>query len=367
MKFFAEAICHNETACHLRHDAVNYTQRSPIGCVGLITPWNLPLYLLTWKLGPALAMGNTIVAKPSELTPLTAHLLAYLAVEAGFPAGVVNVVSGLGAEAGQALVEDPRVKMISFTGGTLTGKRVNLTCAPLFKKVSLELGGKNATIVFADCAFDRTVSEVVRSSFLNQGQICLCGSRIFVERCLYDKFVAAFVLQTKELKVGDPLSKDSFLGSLISKDHREKVESYVQLAIDEGGEILCGGGKPMGLDSGAFYLPTVVGGLSPSSRCATEEIFGPVVTIHAFDTEEEVLSYHDCVPYGLAGSVWTSDLSRGHRVAQSMDTGMVWVNCWLYRDLRVPFGGVKSSGIGKEGGWESLSAFSTSKNICIKL
>ncbi len=375
-RFFSSLLISYEETSNVSMNNLNYSQRSPIGVVGLITPWNLPLYLLTWKLAPALAMGNAAIIKPSELSPLTAHALMMVihSIEE-IPKGTVNLISGYGAEVGQAIVEHPDIRLISFTGGTLTGKRVASTAAPMFKKVSLELGGKNATIVFADCDFENTVQGVLRASFLNQGQICLCGSRIFVESSIYDKFVQALLTHVKseQWKVGNPLESSTKIGSLISRQHLEKIQSYVDLALKEGGKILCGGKQPENLlknsrfCKGAFFEPTIIADLNPeTSRVATEEIFGPVVTIHKFDTEEEVLRYHNCSCYGLAGSVWTSNISRGHRVAQQMDTGMVWVNCWLLRDLRVPFGGVKNSGIGREGGVNSFETFSEIKNICIK-
>ncbi|HEV8269206.1 MAG TPA: aldehyde dehydrogenase [Thermoanaerobaculia bacterium] len=368
-RFFAGAVRHDETACHPMEGALNYTLRSPLGVVGLITPWNLPIYLLSWKTAPALAMGNSVVAKPSELTPLTAHALAGIFAEAGAPSGVFNLVHGFGNEAGQALVDHPGVAAISFTGGTATGARVAASAAPRFKKLSLELGGKNPTVVFADCDFDSTVETTVRAGFLNQGQVCLCGSRVLVERSLYDRFVDALVERVKALRVGPPSDESSDLSSLVSRAHRDKVEGYLNLAREEGGEILCGGTRPaLGApwDSGAFLTPAVVAGLAPSCRTATEEIFGPVVTVHAFDSEDEAVAIANGVKYGLSASVFTRDLSRAHSVAARLESGMVWVNTWLLRDLRVPFGGVKESGVGREGGRYSLEFFSESRNVCIK-
>ena len=350
-------------------DATNHVLLKPVGIAGLITPWNLPLYLLSWKIAPAIVMGNTVVAKPSELTPLTANLLSETLHEINFPAGVVNIVHGLGSEAGQAIVEHPKVNLISFTGGTLTGKKVAETAAPMFKKLSLELGGKNATIILEDTNLDESIPEIARSGFMNQGQVCLCGSRIFVSDKIWDEFLDKFVKYVENMKVGDPSSLDSDLGALVSFAHRDKVESYIHLAQREGGKILCGGKEPKlpsPFDSGAFLEPTVVSGLSHLSRTATEEIFGPVVTLHSFRTDEEAIEMANCTDYGLAGSVWTGDSKRGKSVAEKIDTGMVWVNTWLHRDLRVPFGGVKDSGVGREGGRWSLSFFSEAVNICVK-
>ena len=350
-------------------DAVNHVVLKPVGIAGLITPWNLPLYLLSWKIAPAIVMGNTVVAKPSELTPLTANLLSQTLDEIDFPAGVVNIVHGLGSEAGQAIVEDPKINLISFTGGTLTGKKVAETAAPMFKKLSLELGGKNATIILDDANLDASIPEIARSAFMNQGQVCLCGSRILVSDKIWDEFVDKFVKHVKNMKVGDPSSKDSDLGALVSFAHRDKVESYIHLAEREGGKILCGGKSPnlsSPFDKGAFLEPTVVSELSHLSRTATEEIFGPVVTLHPFRTDEEAIEIANCTDYGLAGSVWTGDKKRGKLVAEKIETGMVWVNTWLHRDLRVPFGGVKDSGVGREGGRWSLSFFSEAVNICVK-
>ena len=350
-------------------DAMNHIVLKPVGIAGLITPWNLPLYLLSWKIAPAIVMGNTVVAKPSELTPLTANLLSQTLDEIGFPAGVVNILHGLGSETGQAIVENPKINLISFTGGTLTGKKVAETAAPMFKKLSLELGGKNATIILDDANLDSSIPEIARSAFMNQGQVCLCGSRILVSDKIWDEFVDKFVGYVKNMKVGDPSSEDSDLGALVSFAHRDKVESYIHLAEREGGKILCGGKSPTlpsPFNKGAFLEPTVVSDLSHMSRTATEEIFGPVVTLHPFRTDEEAIEIANCTDYGLAGSVWTGDTNRGKLVAEKIETGMVWVNTWLHRDLRVPFGGVKDSGVGREGGRWSLSFFSEAVNICVK-
>lgn len=372
-RFYASALQHFASESHAMPGVgINYTLRQAIGVVGCISPWNLPIYLFSWKIAPALAMGNTVVAKPSEVTPYTAYLLSQVCIEAGLPKGVLNIVHGLGGKVGQAIVEHPEIKAISFTGGTETGKRIAATAAPMFKKLSLELGGKNPTVVFADCDFEETVKQVVTASFANQGEICLCGSRIFIERPLYDKFKAAFVERVKALKVGDPNDADSNLGAIVSQQHKEKILSYVQLAKEEGGIILCGGETQSIVSlqerckNGYFIQPTVIEGLHYNCRTNQEEIFGPMVTLTPFDTEEEVLMMANSVKYGLASSVWTNDLKRAHRVAEQIEAGIVWINCWLLRDLRTPFGGVKASGVGREGGWEALRFFTEAKNVCIK-
>lgn len=367
-RFFAEFARTWKDAEHPMEGHRNRTHRKPLGVVGLVTPWNLPLYLLSWKVAPALAMGNTIVAKPSELTPLTAHHLALVAKEAGLPDGVLNIVHGYGPEAGQALVEHPDVKAISFTGGTVTGRKVAASAAATLKKVSLELGGKNPTLVFADCDLDATVEGVVRSAFTNAGQICLCGSRILVERPIEAEFTRRLVERVRRLRLGDPRDPATEVGALVSQEHRAKVEGYLELARQEGARVLAGGRRPDGppFAKGAFLEPTVLAGLSQSSRCVQEEIFGPVVTLQPFATEAEAIELANGVPYGLAATVWTRDAAKADRVAEALDSGMVWVNCWLVRDLRVPFGGMKQSGVGREGGQWSLEFFSEARNICVK-
>ena len=350
-RFFAKFGRSLESQEFKMDDATNYVHRKPVGIVGLISPWNLPLYLLSWKIAPALLMGNTIIAKPSEITPLTAHSLAKICSKIGLPDGVLNIVNGYGPEVGQAIVEHPEIKGISFTGGTATGKIVAATAAPMFKKLSLELGGKNASIVLEDADLDIAVPGVLRASFLNSGQICLCGSRVLIHSSIYDEFMSRYLDELKRFEIGP----------VISNEHRLKVLSYIELAKEEGGEIIYGGKTPE--KPGAWIEPTVIAGLSHKSRTATEEIFGPVVTIHKFDSDQEAIEMANCTQYGLAGSVWSKN--RGKEVAEKIDSGMVWVNTWLHRDLRVPFGGVKDSGVGREGGMWSIGFFSEAINICV--
>ena len=368
--FYATAILHDASESHdMGAQGFNYTLRRPIGVVACISPWNLPLYLFTWKIAPALAAGNTVVAKPSEVTPATAYLLSEILDEVGFPAGVLNIVHGTGPNVGEPLVSHPEVPVISFTGGTATGARISSIAAPMFKKLSLELGGKNPNVIFADCDFDKMLRTTLQSSFANQGQICLCGSRILVERPLYDRFVAAFVEKVKALKVGRPDNPATQVGAVVSKDHQAKILHYIQLAQEEGGTVECGGQAlyPEGAEGGFYVAPTVITGLSMGCRTNQEEIFGPVVTIQAFDSEEEALALANATKYGLAATVWTENLKRAHRVAAHIHSGIVWVNNWLVRDLRTPFGGVKASGVGREGGFEALRFFTEPKNIYIDL
>ena len=368
--FYATAILHDASESHdMGAQGFNYTLRRPIGVVACISPWNLPLYLFTWKIAPALAAGNTVVAKPSEVTPATAYLLSEILDEVGFPAGVLNIVHGTGPNVGEPLVSHPEVPVISFTGGTATGARISSIAAPMFKKLSLELGGKNPNVIFADCDFDKMLRTTLQSSFANQGQICLCGSRILVERPLYDRFVAAFVDKVKALKVGRPDDPATQVGAVVSKDHQAKILHYIQLAQEEGGTVECGGQAlyPEGAEGGFYVAPTVITGLNMGCRTNQEEIFGPVVTIQAFDSEEEALALANATKYGLAATVWTENLKRAHRVAAHIHSGIVWVNNWLVRDLRTPFGGVKASGVGREGGFEALRFFTEPKNIYIDL
>lgn len=368
--FFATAITHFASESHhMQGEGINYTLRKPIGIVGCISPWNLPLYLFSWKIAPALAAGNCVIAKPSEITPYTAYLLGQVAKDAGMPAGVLNILHGLGAKVGDAIVKHKKIKAISFTGGTKTGEYLARTAAPMFKKLSLELGGKNPVVIFADCDFEEMLSTTIRSSFSNQGQICLCGSRIFVERAIYEKFKTAFVEKVNKAIVSNPTDPKANMGALVSLPHLEKVLSYVELAKEEGGKVLTGGTRvhlEAPYDNGYYMRPTVIEGLAYDCRTNQEEIFGPVVTLTPFDTEEEALMLANSTEYGLQTTLWTNDLKRAHRFADLAQSGIVWINCWMVRDLRTPFGGVKSSGVGREGGWEALRFFTEPKNVFVK-
>jgi len=367
-KFFATALLHFASESYHMPGALSYTLRQPLGVVGGISPWNLPLYLFTWKIAPALAAGNCVVGKPSEVTPYTAYLLGEICNEAGLPPGVLNIVHGLGPKAGEAIVRHPDVKAISFTGSTRAGAEIARIAAPMFKKLSLELGGKNPNLIFADCDYERMLETTIASSFNNQGQICLCGSRIYIERPLYERFRRDFVERTKSLRVGDPADPNTRLGAVVSKGHFEKILSYIELARQEGGRILCGGHSirlPGALAGGYYVAPTVIEGLPLACRTSQEEIFGPVVTIAPFDNDEEALALANGVPYGLSATLWTNHLPRIHYLTARLQAGIVWVNCWLVRDLRTPFGGVKQSGTGREGGWEAMRFFTETKSITI--
>ena len=370
-RFYAAAIINFSSAAHITPDkGVNYTVRQPVGIAGCISPWNLPLYLFTWKIAPALATGNCVVAKPSEITPMTAFLLSKICIEAGLPAGVLNIVHGLGPKVGEAIVSHKDIPAISFTGGTATGARIAAITAPMFKKLSLELGGKNPNIIFNDCDFDEALSTTLKSSFSNQGQICLCGSRIYVQKEIYNRFLDAFVEKVKKMQVADPLDENTKTGAVVSEAHMQKVLSYIELAKEEGGKIETGGHQvelPGRCANGYFIQPTIITGLDASCRTNQEEIFGPVVTVQPFATEEEVIGLANSTNYGLSATIWTENLRRAHRVAASLKSGIVWVNCWLVRDLRTPFGGMKQSGVGREGGIDALNFFTEAKNICIKV
>ena len=368
-RFFSSAIQHFFSESHsMGEQAINYTLRQPLGVVACISPWNLPLYLFSWKIAPALAAGNTVVAKPSEIAPMTSFLLSKICMEAGLPAGVLNIVQGLGSKAGQNLVEHSKVSAISFTGGTETGARIAKTVAPLFKKVSLEMGGKNPTIIFADCNYEQALTTSVRASFFNQGEVCLAGSRIFVEKPLFEQFKYDFVERVQSLKVADPLTDESKQGAVISENHLQKILSYIELAKEEGGRILTGG-KRVNLtgrcENGFFIEPTVIEGLSPYCRTNQEEVFGPVVTLMPFETDQEVLEYANSTAYGLSASIWSENVRRCHQFANQLQSGIIWVNCWMVRDLRTPFGGMKQSGVGREGGFEALRFFTEAKNVCV--
>jgi len=370
-RFFATGIMHFASESHSTtgQDAINYTLRQPIGVVGCISPWNLPLYLFTWKIAPALAAGNCVIAKPSEVTPVTSFLLGKICKEAGLPDGVLNIVHGDGQSCGEAIIKHPLIKAISFTGSTRAGERIASIAAPMFKKLSLELGGKNPTIIFADCDWPKMLKEIFRSAFGNQGQICLCGSRILIEKKAYEEFKKYFTEITKKQPVGDPLLDHSKQGAIVSKAHFEKVMNCIELAKQEGGSVVCGG-KAVKLEgrcaNGYFIEPTIIEGLGPNCKTNQEEIFGPVVTLQPFETEEEALQLANATHYGLAASIWTQDISKANRMAANVQSGIIWINCWLLRDLRTPFGGMKNSGVGREGGWEALKFFTEIKNVCIQ-
>ena len=369
-KFFAHACSQFASESHaMAGTAINYTLRQPIGIVGCISPWNLPLYLFTWKIAPALAAGNCVIAKPSEVTPKTAALLGEICQKVGLPNGVLNILHGKGANVGQAICQHQDVKAISFTGGTATGAAIASLLAPTFKKLSLELGGKNPALIFADCDFDNTVEQVFRASFANQGQICLCASRLYIERPIYEKFKQALVAKAKALVPSDPLLNESKMGALVSKTHLEKVLAYIELAKTQGGQVLAGGEQVQlsgRCQHGYFLQPTVIENLDNQATCNQEEIFGPMITLQAFDSDEEALTLANDSDYGLAATIWTNNLPRAHQLAEQVNTGIVWVNCWLLRDLRTPFGGMNRSGLGREGGLEAMRFFSESKNVCIK-
>lgn len=365
--FFADYMTTVGNETYQQDDiAIHYAVRRPVGVVGLINPWNLPLLLMTWKLAPALAAGNTVVMKPSEVTPMTATVLAQICTDAGVPDGVVNMVHGFG-ETGSALTSHSDVDAIAFTGETITGTEIMKSAAPTLKKLSFELGGKNPNVIFADADLDDTIETTIKSSFINQGEVCLCGSRIYVERSIYDEFLERFVARTKELKIGDPFDENTFIGALVSEEHYNKVLSYLDIAKEEGASFLIGGTASKEFKKGFFVDPTIITGLGKDSRCVREEIFGPVVTVIPFDTEEEVLEQVNDTHYGLSASLWTSDIKRAHRVGGQIEAGMVWINTWFLRDLRTPFGGMKHSGVGREGGAHSFDFYTELTNLTVKL
>jgi aminomuconate-semialdehyde/2-hydroxymuconate-6-semialdehyde dehydrogenase len=369
-RFFATGALHFSSESHsMANSAINYTLRKPIGVVGCISPWNLPLYLFTWKIAPALAAGNCVVAKPSEVTPMSSYLLSRICKEAGLPDGVLNIIHGNGPNCGSEIVKHPDIKAISFTGSTRAGKEIAAVAAPMFKKISLELGGKNPNIIFADCDWEKMIRTTVQSSFANQGQICLCGSRILVEESIYEQFKTEFIARVQAMKVGDPLDDNSKQGAVVSKLHFDKVMACIELAQQEGGQILLGGKavQPEGRCANGYFIePTIIENLDPNCRTNMEEIFGPVVTLQSFKNEEEALQKANASEYGLAATIWTQDISRAHRMAAQVHSGIIWVNCWLLRDLRTPFGGFKSSGVGREGGWEAMRFFTEPKNVAIE-
>lgn len=369
LRFFAAAATQFASESHAGVDSINYTLRQPLGTVGCISPWNLPLYLFTWKIAPALAAGNCVIAKPSEITPLTATIFGELCIEAGLPAGVLNIVHGRGGEIGRMIVEHPDISAISFTGGTKTGADIASRAAPKFKKLSLELGGKNPTVIFDDCDWEKMLPEVTRSAFANQGQICLCGSRIYVQESIYEKFVAEFVARARSIIPGDPRDEDTRHGAMVSKQHMEKVLSNIDTARKEGGHVECGGERVImkgRCEEGWFIAPTVISGLGNECRTNQEEIFGPVVTVMPFKDEHEAVRLANGTNYGLAASIWTNDVGRTHRLARDINAGLLWFNTWMLRDLRVPMGGMKQSGVGREGGLEAMRFFTEAKNVTIK-
>lgn len=371
LRFFAGAILHDSAKVHeMDGEAINYTLRQPIGVAVCISPWNLPLYLLTWKIAPALAAGNTVVAKPSEITPMTAYLFSKICIEAGLPKGVLNIIHGLGSKVGDPLTTHLDTPIISFTGGTETGKHIAEITSPMFKKLSLELGGKNPNIIFSDADFEKAVSFASRAAFTNQGQICLCGSRIFIQEEIYDKFKEALIIKAANLKVGNPKDPNTNLGAVVSKEHMEKILSKIKEAKELGGRVLLGGKRKIleeELGKGYYIEPTIIEGLTYDCSVNQEEIFGPVVSLIPFKTEEEVIKMANSTRYGLSASIFTENISRAHRVAANIDSGVIWINTWLLRDLRIPFGGMKSSGVGREGGFKSLDFFTEPKNICVKI
>lgn len=369
-RFFAGSILHHEeSSTNYNNNFINYTSRKPLGVVGLISPWNLPLYLLTWKIAPAIACGNTVICKPSEFTSMTAFKIGEVLKKAELPNGVCNIVMGTGTKAGSEIVSHKGIPAISFTGGTKTGQVISSITAPLFKKLSLELGGKNPNIIFDDANIDDCIATTIRSSFLNQGEICLCGSRIFIHENIYDEFKEKFISSVSKLKVGDPKDPKTNIGAVVSYEHLQKIKSYIDIVEKENCKIIYGGDKPVldkEFENGYFINPTIIETQDNKCRLMQEEIFGPVVTITKFKDENEVINMANDIEYGLSASVWTENISKAHRVADLLECGTVWINNWMTRDLRVPFGGVKSSGVGREGGKYSIEFYTEVKNVCFK-
>ncbi len=368
-QFFATAIKHFSSESYYdQPSTLSYTLRQPIGIVGCISPWNLPLYLFTWKIAPAIAAGNCVIAKPSEITPLTASLLGQICNEAGLPPGVLNILHGTGPNVGNAIISHPAIKAISFTGGTATGRHIISTAGPMLKKLSLELGGKNAAIIMDDCDYPKMMRETIRSSFANQGQICLCTSRLLIQDTIYERFKKDFTEIVAQMKVGQPLESRYKVdqGAIVSAQHFQKVLTSIQVARDEGGHILTGG-KSITLEkpyhNGYYIQPTVIEGLGSNTRTNQEEIFGPVVTLQPFSSKEEAMALANATEYGLDTVIWSSNTANIHYLTSHAQSGIVWVNCWLARDLRTPFGGVKQSGLGREGGWEVLRFFTEAKSV----
>ena len=370
LRFFGSIISNNKSdAYHMEGVGINYTLKQPIGIVGTISPWNLPLYLLTWKIAPALAAGNCVIAKPSEITPMTAYLFSKLCIEAKLPKGVLNILHGRGSEIGSNIVDHDDIEAISFTGGTVTGQQISTQCSKKFKKLNLEMGGKNPVLIFDDCDYSKMMKSIMKSSFLNQGQICLAGSRIYVQKKIYKKFKKDFINEVKKIKIGNPFNKNSNQGAIVSKQHLDKICSYIDIAKKEKCKILIGGNKIKLNDeckNGWFFEPTIIENFNNTSRINQEEIFGPVVTLNSFDSDKEALELANENKYGLASIIWTKNLSRAHQFASDIKSGIVWINCWLERDLRTPFGGTKKSGYGREGGIHAINFFTEEKNVCIK-
>ena len=370
LRFFGSIISNNKSdAFYMENIGINYTIKQPLGIVGTISPWNLPLYLFTWKIAPALVTGNCVIAKPSEITPMTAYLFSKLCIEAELPKGVLNILHGMGSKIGLNIVKHDEIKAISFTGGTETGKIISAECSKSFKKLNLEMGGKNPVLIFDDCDYSKMINNIIKSSFLNQGQICLAGSRLYVHKNIYKKFKNDFVKEVKKIITGDPFHKLSDQGAIVSKEHQNKIDSYINIAIKEGCKVLQGGNKIKMKDhceNGWYFEPTIIENYDNNSKVNQDEIFGPVVTLNSFESDQEAVDLANNNDYGLASIIWTENINKAHRIADEIQSGIVWINCWLERDLRTPFGGMKKSGYGKEGGNHALDFFTREKNVCIK-